>query len=44
MNGIIDLFDLMSGSQLYHLPKVTREKILENPTEKAYINQEHNGK
>jgi type IV secretory pathway VirB4 component len=37
MNGIIDLSDVMFGSQLHNLPKVVRDKTIEKLTEKAYI-------
>ncbi|KAI9470632.1 MAG: hypothetical protein EXX96DRAFT_611815 [Benjaminiella poitrasii] len=37
MNGIIDFTDIMSGSQLYDLPGVGQNKVLENLAEKACI-------
>jgi hypothetical protein len=36
MNGIIDLSDVLSGSQLHNLPKVVQDKTIEKLTEKAY--------
>lgn len=37
MNGIVDLSDIMPGSQLYNLPKVSQDQILETLTKNAYI-------
>lgn len=36
MNGIIDLFDVMPGSQLHNLPKALQDKNIEKLTEKVY--------
>jgi hypothetical protein len=37
MNGIIDLSDVICGSQLQNLPKVIQDKTIEKLTENKYI-------
>lgn len=37
MNGIIDLSDVMPGSQLYNLPKVLQEKTIQTLTKDVYV-------